>query len=230
MRIRELSEDDKPREKLLKKGKLTDTELLAILIQQGYKNKSCIALAQEIFQNFGERLNAIASLTIPELCRIKGIGEAKACLIKAAFMLADRLFVEPLKKIDLSSPQKTVNYVRKEFTDIAAKEEVICLSLDKKNCFINIHKVSVGLVDRSLIHPREIYRWAIHYNAISIILLHNHPSGDVQPSKQDIDITEKMIEVGKFLQIDFLDHIIISGKINSKKKFYSFREQKSFLF
>ena len=230
MRIRELSEDDKPREKLLNNNHLTNSELLAILIQQGYRNKSCVVLAQEVFQQFGENLNTIASLTIPELCRIKGIGEAKACLIKAAFILSERLLAEPLEKVDLSSPKKTVNFVRTKFSNISSKEEVLCLSLDKKNCLINTHSVSIGLVDRSLVHAREIFRWAIHSNASSIILVHNHPSGDVQPSQADIEVTKKMLEVGKLLQIDFLDHIIVSGKINSTQAFYSLREQKSFLF
>lgn len=213
MKVKELPIDDRPREKLALRGahNLSDAELIAILLRTGTKGKSVIELAQELVQKAGG-LNKLASQTSEAIQKQLGIGKDKAAALIAAFEIGRRADAQKklfsLKKI--TSPTDAAEIFIPLLRD-KIKEEfyVICLNTAGK---INKYElISVGSLNQSIVHPREVFKVAIENNSANIILLHNHPSGNPEPSNEDIAITKKMVEAGKLMDIQVFDHVIIAG-------------------
>jgi len=218
--IKELSEDDRPRERLKKFGvsNLSDSELLAVLIRSGTKGYSAIEVARDMISKHST-LSNIASSDFSEFKRFKGLGETKAITLAAAFEIGKRLQSEPFElKEKVQKPQDIANYyipiLRNE------KAEVFrTLLLNSANKIFRNIEISRGILNASLVHPREVFKIAISESAASIILLHNHPSGNPEPSKEDIHITRQLVDSGKVIGISIYDHIIIAGN-----KYCSFAE------
>lgn len=209
--IKEMPSDERPREKLMKYGVnlLSNPELLAILIGSGTKDSSAIMLANKLLSLDGSGILFLADCVPEELTSVRGIGMAKACQLVSAIELGKRIAVKPKdKKININSPKEVsalfmeeMRYLRKEFFQV--------LMLNTKNEIIMIDNVSVGNLNSAIVHPREVFSRAIKKSASSVILVHNHPSGNPQPSREDIDLTNRLMESGKILGIEVLDHIII---------------------
>ncbi|KAF2956752.1 DNA repair protein RadC [Marinitoga sp. 38H-ov] len=208
-----------PREKLLKYGpkELTINELIAIIIRKGTKEKNVFDISKEISNNYS--LKDLFYMDIEELCNIEGIGEVTAITLKAVFELGIRFHKEALKKEELKfdSPEK-VYYTLYDEMVFSEKEIVKCISLNSKLNPISIDTISIGTVNSSILHPRDVFKIAIKNNAVSIIIVHNHPSGDSAPSMIDIDITKKIEDSGEILGIKLSDHIIFG-----KSEYYSFK-------
>ena len=211
--VRDLPKPERPRERLLKFGAeaLSSQELLALIVGQGVSKKSVMTIAQELMTRFGS-IRAISEATIEELSKIKGIGIAKSAKLKASFELAKREDLEEEHiDYDIKDPQGVVKAIRAKIKD-KAKEHFKLILLNTRNKIIGISDISTGTLSASLVHPREVFKEVITHSASSVILVHNHPSGDTEPSEEDIKITRRMIEAGKILGIEVLDHIIIGKK------------------
>lgn len=213
MKVKDLPLDDRPREKLILRGaqNLSDAELLAILLRTGSKNESVIVVAQKLLKEFGN-LAVLASKSVEELTHTKGIGKDKAAALVAAFELVRRIEFESKwysnKKI--SSPKDIAElYIPLLRDELQEKFFVVCLS--SSNRIIKHELLFVGTLNSSLVHPREIFKTALANNSANIILMHNHPSGNTEPSHEDISITRKISDAGKLLEIQIFDHIIIAG-------------------
>ena len=219
--VRDLPRQERPRERLQKFGPeaLSAQELLALVIGRGIPKKSVMNIAQELLARFGN-IKAISQATIEELSQIKGIGLAKAAQIKACFELGKREELEPeLKNFDIKDPEAVVKAIRASIKD-KAKEHFKLILLNPRNKIIGISTISIGTLNASLVHPREVFKDAIMHSAASVVLAHNHPSGDPEPSEDDIKITKRLIEAGKILGVEVIDHIIIG-----KNGFFSFKEK-----
>ncbi|HCO70048.1 MAG TPA: JAB domain-containing protein [Mesotoga infera] len=207
-----------PRERLLKygPGSLSNSELIAILLRTGAKGKGVVQLSEELLDHYGS-LTALLSAEVAELMTAKGLGTAKAVCLKAALELGQRIFREMTErtKVRLDEPQG-VYYLCNDMA-FMDRETVRVISLDTKLNYRGLNTVSVGILDSSLLHPREVYKPAISRTAAAIILVHNHPSGDPSPSKEDEGITSKIRDAGETLGIKMLDHVIIGSG-----KYYSF--------
>jgi DNA repair protein RadC len=209
--VRDLPREERPRERLQKFGPeaLSAQELLALIIGRGIPKKSVMSIAQELLTRFGN-VKAISQATIEELSQIKGIGLAKAAQIKACFELGKREELEPeLINFDIKNPESVVKAIRASIKD-KAKEHFKLILLNPRNKIIGISTISIGTLNASLVHPREVFKDAIVHSAASIVLAHNHPSGDPEPSEDDLKITKKLVDSGKILGIEVLDHIIIT--------------------
>ncbi len=212
-KVKDLPEDDRPREKALKHGiqSLSESELLAILINSGTKKHSAVDIAKKLIRDYGS-LQKISALTVPELKNaIKGIGDAKAIKIIAAFEAGRRSRIqeaEPEKII--RSPEDLARIYIPRLRD-ERQELFLVVCLNSSNKIIRDRTITKGLLNSSLTHPREVFREAILENSASIILLHNHPSGNLEPSSEDISITKQIVEAGKIIGIPVHDHIIIAG-------------------
>jgi len=209
--IREWPEDERPRERLLKHGpsSMSDAQLLAIILRTGGGGRSALDIGMDLlftFRSFSE----LEQASLAELSSIKGIGKAKAAQIKAAIEIGKRLHHEPSPKGPaFSSGQDVFNYFSPKMKGYR-KEVFHCALLDVKNRLIRDLRISEGTLTASLIHPRESFRDAIKESAASVIFIHNHPSGDPAPSREDIAITEKLEHAGETLGIKVLDHIIVA--------------------
>lgn len=213
MKIKELPLDDRPREKLILRGSqnLSDAELLAILLRTGTKGKSVITLAQEIINKYSG-LSNLAIQTHDALKNNLGIGKDKAATLLAAFELSKRIEANKKWKFNkkITSPKDIADiFIPLLRDEVKEKFFVICLSSSNK--IIKYDLISVGTLNSSVVHPREVFKVAIENNSANIILLHNHPSGNMEPSSEDISLTKRFIEAGKFLEIHVFDHIIIAG-------------------
>jgi DNA repair protein RadC len=210
---------DRPREKLIKYGvnKLSNAELLAILLRTGTKNLNAIELARKIFQQYPKQ--SLAKATINDLTKIHGLGVAKACEIMACIELGQRLLKDK-KAVLILSPKQ----VWRELKDICEnkKEHFVVFFLNVRNQEIKREIISVGILNASLIHPREVFESAILHSAAHIIVAHNHPSGNPEPSADDRKITKRLVEAGKLLGIEVLDHVIVT-----RDKYYSLQENGS---
>lgn len=208
MKIKDLPRVDRPREKLLKYGsdKLSTTELLAILLRTGIQGKNVVELSNQILKLFGTQ--SLQDITIADLKKIKGLGNVKAAEIIAAIALGKRLLVEkiPMKALNPEAVFDALKDIRH-----LKKEHFIAFFLDTKNVEIEREIISIGTLNASLVHPREVFEPAIRVSAASVIIAHNHPSGDVTPSQEDIQITKKLMDAGNLLDIHILDHIIVSS-------------------
>lgn len=208
--IKDIPVDDRPRERLIKFGAevLSNAELLAIILRVGTKSESAINMANRILGSNGG-LQYLSSATVQELGNIKGIGSAKAAQIKAALELGKRLrgFRSDVK-VKISSPEDIVEIVMEDMRYLK-KEYLKTIFLNTKNIVIDVKDLSIGSLNSSIVHPREIFSEAIRKSSSSIVICHNHPSGDPTPSQEDINITKRLFEVGKLVGIDLLDHVII---------------------
>ena len=203
--VRDLPRQERPRERLQKFGPeaLSAQELLALIIGRGIPKKSVMNIAQELLARFGN-VKAIGQATIEELSQIKGIGLAKAAQIKASFELGRREDLEPeLKNFDIKDPEAVVKAIRASIKD-KAEEHFKLILLNPRNKIIGISTISIGTLNASLVHPREVFKDAIMHSAASVVLAHNHPSGDPEPSEDDIRITKNLVESGKILGIEVM--------------------------
>ncbi|MFQ3905955.1 RadC family protein [Staphylococcus parequorum] len=210
MRINELADNQKPRERLLSYGAshLSHAELLAILINTGRKGSSSLDIANELLKTVGN-LKELKRLSISDLNKIKGVGLYKALILKAAFELGERMHSGSVDdKIQISSPKDVADFMMGKMEHLT-QEKFIALFLNSKNVIIKQKTIFIGTLNSSIVHPREIFSEAVKCASNAIIVLHNHPSGDVTPSTEDIKTTERLKECGQVLGIDLLDHIII---------------------
>jgi len=212
--VHDLPLSERPRERLLKHGieALSAQEILALILGRGIKDESVIVTAQKLLSTFGNLKN-IAAASMEELTKIKGIGPAKAAQIKAAFELSKRLedSSDKDRKTTVKSPEDAIKSVKNQLKG-KKKEHFLVLSLDTRNHLINTQTISIGSLDSSIVHPREVFKEAISSTAASVIFAHNHPSGDPTPSEDDIKLTKRLVEAGEILGIEVLDHIIICDK------------------
>ena len=219
--IKNWSEDDKPREKLAANGRetLSNAELLGILLGNGTRSKSAVDLARDILQLANNDLNQLAKLSIKDLCTISGIGPAKAITIIAAIELGGRR--KKSERVDkvISSSSQANEYFSPMLQD-KDYEEFWILLLKQNNAIIKSHKISEGGITGTVADPKRIFKAALEHNAANIILCHNHPSGNVLPRPADLRLTEKLVLAGKQLDIDVIDHIIVSHK-----GYYSFADE-----
>lgn len=219
--IKDLPPDERPREKISKYGvkALSNSELLAVIIRTGNRSQTAIEMSQGLLSIHGKGLISLADMTFEELTSIKGVGGCKAAQIMASIELGKRLAASSKNnKIKITSPLDASNLLMEEMRYLK-KELFKILLLDTKNNIISIEDISMGTLNSSIVHPREVFSVAIRRSSASIILAHNHPSGDPTPSKEDISITNRLIESGEIVGIKVLDHIIIGdGKFISLKE------------
>jgi len=212
--VHDLPISERPRERLQRLGveALSAQEILALILGRGIAGESVMVTAQRLLSQFGN-LKGIATASVEELSQVKGIGLAKASQIKAAFELANRLegYPEAGEKPRVNTPDKVVSLVRGRLAG-KKKEHFLALLLDTRNQLIKVAEISIGSLDTSIVHPREVFREAISATAASVIFAHNHPSGDPEASEDDIKLTKRLAEAGEIMGIEVLDHIIIGGK------------------
>jgi DNA repair protein RadC len=212
--IKKWPEDERPRERLLKLGAggLSTAELLAIILRTGSRDKSAIELAREALMRFST-LKEIEDASVAEFSHIKGIGSSKVAQMKAAFELGRRLLQggtdSALQNPSFTNSREVYEYYRPRFYGLK-KERFLCVLLDTKNRVFKEKVVSEGTLTSSPVHPREVFRYAIKEAAASVLFIHNHPSGDPNPSRDDVAITKRLVETGKVVGINVLDHIVIS--------------------
>jgi DNA repair protein RadC len=208
-----LPSEDRPREKLKKlgAGNLTDAELIAIILRTGKKGKSVLTISHELVQKH-TNVAGLVPLSLADLKKISGIGEDKAISLLAAFEIGRRMQSQIKWSIDkkISSPKDIAEFFVPILRD-ELKEKFLVVCLNSANKVTKFEAISVGSLNSSVVHPREIFKFAIENSSASIILIHNHPSGNLEPSNEDIAITKKLVEAGKILNIEVLDHIIVGG-------------------
>lgn len=211
--LHSMPETERPRERLVRFGadSLSAIELIAIILGSGTKTMPVLQLAQEILIRFGS-LHRLAEATIEELCQIKGIGLAKAIQLRASFNLGLRASRDIIKeKCKIEYPSQ-VYFLIKDKLQHEKREHFVVILLDVKGCLICDQVVAIGTLSNALVHPREVFYPAVRHKASSLILVHNHPSGDLTPSPQDHEVTQQLIEVGQIMGIPVNDHIIISER------------------
>ena len=217
MKIKDLPKIDRPREKLEKYGpeRLSDSELLAILLRTGSKGINVVELSGKILRKFSGV--GLAKASVKELKNTFGLGSAKACEIVACYELGRR-HLHDKQSVLLLSPKD----VWDELKDIRdhKKEHFVIFFLDSRNQEIKREIVSVGSLNTSLVHPREVFEPAVRHLAAQVIIAHNHPSGDPSPSREDLDITKQLVNAGKILGIEIIDHVIVT-----KDKFLSMKQK-----
>ncbi len=197
-----------------------DYEIVELLLTLGTPRKDCKQIAKEAIKKFGGLQGALDA-SLEELQQIKGIGADNAFGIKLFQAIAERYAKEKIpKKIPLNSPQAVADYLRKKIGR-EKKEHFYILALDSRNNLAKMNNVSIGTLDASLVHPREVFKEAIQASAAQVIIAHNHPSGDPEPSEGDLVITKRLVEAGKILEIAVVDHIIVTDT-----NFLSFKERK----
>ncbi|CAN5168939.1 DNA repair protein RadC [soil metagenome] len=220
--IKSWSEDDRPREKLLLKGTsaLSDAELIAILIGSGTAKMSAVDVSKKVLQNVDNNLHQLARLSVKDLIKIKGIGEARAITIIAALELGRRRKdLESNEKPKISSSKDAFDLISGDLMDLS-HEEFWVLLLNRANRLIKKKRISEGGVSGTVADPKIIFKMALEELASGIIVAHNHPSGNMIASQSDIDLTKKLREAGKFLEVQLLDHLIVCGQ-----KYFSFADE-----
>lgn len=219
--IRDFPQDERPRERFIKNGpqSLSNHELLAILLRTGTKEESVLQLSNRLLTNF-EGLRLLKAATLEEITEIKGIGQAKAIQILAAVEIGRRIAnLNYNERYVIRSPEDGANYVMNDMRFLS-QEHFVCLYLNTKNQVLHKQTIFIGSLNASIVHPREVFREALKRSVASIICLHNHPSGDPAPSREDIEVTKRLVECGKMLGIELLDHLIIG-----ENKFVSLKEK-----
>ena len=221
--VRDLPPEERPREKLLAYGPsgLSNAELLAILLRSGTRKKSVLRIAEEILAHIKEQgLVGMVHISVAELAKIDGVGKVKAATLQAAIELARRLAVQQSAKIQMiTGPEDVARYAMPHYR-FEQKEHFAVLLLNTKNHVISMPEVSVGSLSAAVVHPREVFRAAIDHAAAAMILLHNHPSGDPTPSREDIAVTERLVKAGKIMDIPVLDHVVLG-----RDRFISLKEK-----
>ena len=213
-----------PREKILAKGveSLSNSELIAVLLRTGTKNKSVIELANDILMYDSRGIRFLKEASVEELCEIEGIGISKASLIKAALELGVRISESIPDKYSVKNPWDIYEYYMESMRYL--NHEIFkTVLLNTKNEIISDMDISSGTLNSSLVHPREVFKYAIKKSANKVILIHNHPSGCTKPSNEDINITKRLVECGRIIGIEVIDHIIIGDG-----SYFSFKENKIF--
>ncbi|MFN9303911.1 MAG: RadC family protein [Candidatus Kapaibacterium sp.] len=211
--IREWRADERPRERLLLHGaaSLRESELLAILIGKGTKGYSALDVANDLLNKYGT-ITEVSSRNVTELAKIKGMGQVKAITLAAAFELVRRVQSAPFSsKHQVRSPEDIARYFIPRMRG-ARKEEFHVVMLSTANRILKSERISEGSLSASIVHPREVFRPAIIESAAALVLIHNHPSGNTEPSNEDIAITRQLKEAGKIFDIKILDHLIIAGE------------------
>ncbi len=207
--IREIPEHDRPRERLDRLGadSLTDAELLAILIRTGRKGVSAVQLAESLIRQFGS-LEGVARKSISEIAAVSGMGRTKAVTLKAAFAIHERVQRKDLTDRPLKTPRDIYERMAEQvrFLDV---EVLYGLALDSKLKLIRSYVITRGLLNQTLVHPREVFREAIASSAAHLVLVHNHPSGDPRPSMDDIRATKDLVRAGEVLGIELIDHVVV---------------------
>jgi DNA repair protein RadC len=224
LKIREMPPDERPREKLAEHGAsaLTDPELLAILLRTGVKGANAVEVARELLEQYGS-LRGLSRCAVDELSKIRGIKFAKAVQLAAAFDLGKRLARETLSKQKLDSPEVINELVGPEMR-MLRKESLRVVLLDTRYHLIRVEEVSLGSINESIAHPRDVFRPALVASAYAVIVVHNHPSGDSSPSQTDHSLTRRLAEAAELLQIKLLDHIIIGAPNEGSAGYFSFKE------
>jgi len=207
MKINDLPLHKKPREKLLLKGinGLSDAELLAVLLRSGYRGKSAVEVAERLLQQW--TLSEICTLPLPKLAKLKGIGLSRASAISAAKGIAERLGNDQ-SLLAINTPQEVVKLT--QFLRHKKQEYLVVLYLGARHQLLAQETITIGTLNCSLIHGREVFAPALVHRAAFIILVHNHPSGDPQPSADDLEVTEKLLSIGELLDIPVVDHVIVA--------------------
>jgi DNA repair protein RadC len=211
--LHDLPQEDRPRERLKKVGvdNLSIQELLALVIEKGRKGKSVLSVSQNLLARFGN-LAKMKEASVEELQEVDGIGFATACKLKAALKLGEKALNKHNKfDYQITTPKDVFELLKNDMGN-KKKEHFKILSLTTRKKLIGIDNISTGILDSSIAHPREIFKPAIQNSAASIILVHNHPSGDPSPSDGDVQLTRRIIEAGKIMGIDVDDHVIISDE------------------
>jgi DNA repair protein RadC len=222
LNIKSWAAEDRPREKLLLKGTaaLSDAELIAILLGTGTSAMSAVDVAKSMLQQAGNNLDDLARFTVKDLMKIKGIGEAKAITIVSALELGRRRKeIGTQEKPKITASKDAYDLLKGDLMDLPY-EEFWLLLLNRANRVIKKHKISLGGVHGTVADPKIIFKTALEELASGMIVAHNHPSGNLTPSQQDIDLTRKLKEAGKLLEIQLLDHLIVAGK-----QYYSFADE-----
>jgi DNA repair protein RadC len=224
--IKNVPEAERPRERLLARGvsSLSAVELVTVILGNGMQGASVGELSANVFSKFGD-LSSIGKLSVEEMLSIKGIGLAKACKLVAVFEVARRFSSGSIiKRHELKSTKDVYSFV-KPYIISRQKEHFIVVCLDARRRFLGVDNISIGTVNQSLVHPREVFKPAINRNASYVVLVHNHPSGDVNPSLDDINTTERLVDAARMIGIPIIDHVIVSDegylslKDNSRIKF-----------
>ncbi|CAN5573195.1 DNA repair protein RadC [soil metagenome] len=224
LKIREMPQDDRPREKLIARGSaaLTDAELIAILLRTGLPGANAVQVAAKLLERY-KSLNGLSRCTVDEIKGIPGIGPAKAVQLVAAFGLGQRLARETLSREKIDTPELVYDLLAPEMRSLH-KESLRVILLDTRYRLLGVQEVSLGSVNESIAHPRDVFRPAVIASAYAIIVVHNHPSGDPSPSQSDHSLTRRLNEVSELLQIKLLDHIIIGAPAEGRRPYFSFRE------
>lgn len=219
--LRDLPREERPRERMLQFGAriLSNSELIAILLRTGTVAESAIGLAQRVLKEAGG-IRGLVDMSTAQLTAIKGIGNAKALQLQAGIELGRRLAQSELDPAFIvRSPEDVARYVMEDLRYLQ-KEHFVCLFLNTKNHVIARETLSIGSLNASIVHPREVFRAAIQRGSASLICIHNHPSGDPTPSPEDIDMTHRLVQAGQVIGIEVLDHLIIGDQ-----KYVSLKEQ-----
>ncbi|WP_274362618.1 RadC family protein [Paenibacillus thermotolerans] len=219
--LRELPAEDRPRERMAAHGagSVSNSELLAILLRTGTRNEPATALAARVLKECGG-LRGLVDMSVDQLRQMRGIGTAKALQIHAALELGRRLARSVQEETPaIRSPQDVARLVTEELRYLK-QEHFVCLFLNTKNHVIGKETLSVGSLNSAIVHPRELFRAAIKRSAAAVICVHNHPSGDPTPSKEDIELTNRLSEAGSIIGIDVLDHVVIGDN-----RYVSLKEQ-----
>lgn len=216
-KIKDLPKHKRPREKLFEKGveALKDYELLAILLRTGYQGKSAIEVAKRILKTLP--FKKLVKLSIEELAKLKGVGKSRAAAIASALAIGKRTYRED-NSITINSPEDAVKVV--SFLKDKKREHLVAIYLTARKQLITTKTISIGTLTANLIHSRELFKPALEHNAASVIIAHNHPSGDKTPSKEDIVVSENLVRSGNTLDIKIKDHLIIT-----KNDYFSFQEK-----
>jgi DNA repair protein RadC len=224
VKIREMPQDDRPREKLIARGAaaLTDSELIGILLRTGLPGANAVQVAAKLLERY-QSLNALSRCSVDELSDIPGIGPAKAVQLVAAFGLGQRLARETLAQEKIDSPELVYDLLAPEMRALH-KESLRVILLDTRYHLVRIQEVSLGSVNESIAHPRDVFRPAVISSAYAVIVVHNHPSGDPSPSQADHSLTRRLAEAAELLQIKLLDHVIISSPAEGRERYFSFKE------
>lgn len=220
--IKSWAEEDRPREKMLLNGRrhLTDAELVAVLINSGSREESAVDLSKRILADCQNNLDTLGQMSVKDLCRFKGIGEAKAISIVAALELGRRRKDTPAKELlKITTSAQAYQLLRPQLEDLNSEEFWVIL-LNRGNYFIAKHLISRGGQAGTVVDPKIIFKIAMDHSAAYIILAHNHPSGNPRPSAQDIALTKNLVQAGKMLDLNVYDHIIVTNK-----SYYSFNDE-----
>ncbi len=224
LKIREMPAQDRPRERLATRGAsaLSDAELIAILLRTGIAGANAIEVARCLIKEYGS-LGQLSRCSVRELAKIKGIGSAKAAQLAAAFGLGQRLAGENFRGQRIEQPEQVYELLGFEMRALH-KESFRILLLDTRYHLIRSEEVSLGSVNESIAHPRDVFRPAIIHSAYAVIVAHNHPSGDPSPSQADHSLTRRLREAAELLQIKLLDHVIIGAPAEGRAPYFSFKE------